>query len=89
MPFSLYILRSTSTGKFYVGHSEHPARRVTEHNYNRSAWTRNRGPWELVYTEKFATRWEASRRERTVKKMKSHAWIEELARASRSDREGR
>jgi len=89
MPFYMYILRSASTGRFYVGHSEDPARRVTEHNYNRSSSTRNRGPWELVYTEQFATRPEASRRERAVKKMKSHAWIEELARASRSDREGR
>ena len=89
MPFYMYVLRSAATRKFYVGHSEDPARRLTEHNHDRSPSTRNRGPWELVYTEEFATRAEASRRERAVKKMKSHAGIEALARASRSDREGR
>jgi predicted GIY-YIG superfamily endonuclease len=54
---------------------------LSEHNHNRNPSTRNRGPWELIYTEAFATRSEASRRERAVKKMKSHAWIEELARS--------
>ncbi len=89
MPFYVYILRSVSTGKFYIGQSEDPARRLAEHNHQRTPSTRNRGPWELVYTEEFATRAEASRRERALKKMKSHASTENLARASRSDREGR
>jgi len=83
MSFYLYILRSRSTGKFYVGHTENVVKRLSEHNQDRSPSTRRRGPWQLVYTEEFATRSEASRRERAVKKMKSHAWIEELARASR------
>ncbi|MGH9425184.1 MAG: GIY-YIG nuclease family protein [Terriglobia bacterium] len=83
MPFYLYILHSVSTGKFYVGHSEDVAKRLWEHNHDRSPSTRNRGPWEVIYTEEYATRSEASRRERAVKKMKSHAWIEGLARASR------
>ena len=83
MAFHLYILRSASTGKFYVGHTENLARRILEHNRNRTPSTRNRGPWELVYSEEFSTRSEASQREREIKGMKSHAWIEQLARASR------
>ncbi len=83
MAFYMYIIRSASTGKFYVGHTGDLARRMVEHNNNRTVSIRNRGPWEVVYSEKFSTRAEASRRERQVKGMKSHAWIEQLARASR------
>jgi putative endonuclease len=89
MPFYLYILRSASTGRFYIGHAGDVARRVSEHNRNRTPSTRNRGPWELVYSEEFATRSAATQRERALKRMKSHAWIEQVARASRCYREGR
>ena len=89
MPFYLYVLRSISTGRFYIGHTENLARRVSEHNSNRTPSTRNRGPWELVYSEEFATRSEATQRERALTRMKSHAWIEQVARASRCYREGR
>jgi len=83
MPFYAYILRSTATGKFYIGHTENLARRICEHNNNRTTSIKNRGPWELYYSEEFATRIEAMRRERQIKNMKSRAWIEKLATASR------
>ncbi len=83
MPFYTYILWSRKTGRFYVGHTEDLQRRLFEHNNNRTDSIKNRGPWELVYSEEFATRSEASRRERQMKRMKSHAWLERLARASR------
>ncbi|MFI5126986.1 MAG: GIY-YIG nuclease family protein [Candidatus Acidiferrales bacterium] len=83
MPFHAYILRSLSTGRFYIGHTENLAKRLREHYNNRTISIRNRGPWELFYSEEFATRTEAIRRERQIKNMKSHTWIEKLARASR------
>ena len=83
MPYQMYVLRSLASGKFYVGHTENLAKRLFEHNCNRVPSTRNRGPWDLVYTEEYATRSQASRRERQVKRMKSHTWIEQVARASR------
>jgi len=78
-----YILRCVTTGRFYVGHTENLAKRLTEHNNNRTVSIKNRGPWELVYSEAFSSRAEAMRREREIKRMKSHAWIERLVRASR------
>jgi putative endonuclease len=89
MSFHMYILQSLSTGRFYVGHTQDISIRLQEHNQGRVPSTRNRGPWRLFYTQEFLTRSEASQRERQVKQMKSRAWIEQLARASRSDREGR
>ncbi len=89
MSFQTYILRSQSTGRFYVGSTENLTQRIFEHNKNRTPSIKNRGPWDLFYSEAYATRSEAVRRERQIKSMKSRFFIEELARASRSDREGR
>ena len=89
MSYHLYVLQRSSTGRFYVGHTRDLANRLQEHRDGRVSSTRGRGPWELFYTEEFSSRSEASRRERQIKQLKSHAHIEELARASRSDREGR
>ncbi len=83
MSYHMYILQSVSTGRFYVGHTESLNKRIAEHNNNRTTSIKNRGPWVLVYTEEFATRGEASRREREIKRMKSHRWIEQVVRASR------
>jgi len=63
MPFYMYILRSGSTGKFYVGHTEHLMKRLSEHNRNRTPSICIRGAWELAYWEEFSTRAQASRRE--------------------------
>jgi len=63
MAFYVYILQSETTGRFYVGQTEHLAERVAYHNSNYSLALRNRGPWKLVYREEFHTRRDAVRRE--------------------------
>jgi putative endonuclease len=83
MPFYAYILRSRSSGAFYIGHTEDLTKRLFEHNNNRTPSIKNRGPWELFHSESFETRAEAAQRERQIKSMKSRRYIEELARASR------
>jgi len=76
MAFHTYILRSLSTGQFYVGHTAKLSRRIAEHNNNRTFSIKNRGPWELVYAEEHPTRAAASRREREIKRMKSRQlWL--------------
>ena len=89
MPFQTYILRSKSSGRFYVGSTQNLNKRILEHNNNRTPSIKNRGPWDLFYCETYTTRSEAVRRERQIKSMKSRAYIQSLAGASRSDREGR
>ncbi len=83
MPFYVYILRSQTTGHYYVGQTEHLDQRLAYHNANYSTALRNRGPWELVFTESFATRSEAVRRERYIKRQKDRSFIETLLKASR------
>ncbi|MCK4873610.1 MAG: GIY-YIG nuclease family protein [Phycisphaerales bacterium] len=71
MPFFVYVLRSDSTGRRYVGQTSDLQRRVAEHNdhdHNPSKFTsRNPGPWLLVYSEQRATRSEAMQREKWLK----------------------
>jgi putative endonuclease len=83
MPFYTYILRSQKSGRYYIGHTENLQKRLFEHNNDRTDAIKGRGPWGLVYSEQFATRSEASQRERQMKRMKSHAWLDRLVRASR------
>ena len=82
MSFYVYILRSQTTGRFYVGHTENLIKRIFEHNNNRTPSIKNRGPWVLFYSETYETR-SAAKRERQIKKMKSSKFIESLVRASR------
>ena len=81
--YFLYILRSTSTGRFYVGQTRNLEERLQYHNAGYSKALKNRGPWQLVYTEQYATRAEAMRRERRIKSWKDRELIERLMRASR------
>ena len=76
--FVVYILRSTTTGQFYVGHTEHLAQRLEEHNDGRSHFTKGRGPWEMVYKEEMGTKGEAMKRESAIKGRKSKRYIEGL-----------
>jgi putative endonuclease len=75
---SLYILRSQSTDKFYVGSAVDVHARLVHHQNGHTPSTRGRGPWELVYEEHFATLSEARARERQIKSWKSHRSIQEL-----------
>ncbi len=83
MAFHLYILQSQSTGRFYVGQTEHLKERVAYHNANYSLSLRNRGPWKLMYSEQYEPRSEAMRREQYIKRQKDRCFIEALVSASR------
>ena len=79
---ALYILRSESSGRFYVGSTDDMERRLSEHQRGQTPSTRGRGPWKLVYTEKFATLLEARRRELEIKRWKSARLVKALIRES-------
>ena len=78
----VYILRSDSTGRFYVGSTDHLERRISEHLRGKNLATRNRGPWRLAYREKFDTLLDARRRELEIKRWKSARLIHVLIESS-------
>jgi putative endonuclease len=79
---AVYVLQSERTERFYIGCAEQPEVRLLEHQRGQTTSTRGRGPWTLVYQERFGTLAEARQRERQLKNWKSHRSIQELIDAS-------
>ena len=75
---AVYILQSEKTSRFYIGCATEVLVRLTQHQRGQTISTRGRGPWVLVYQERFETLAEARRRERQLKSWKSHRSILEL-----------
>ncbi len=76
--FSVYILESTTTGRYYVGSTGDLGSRVLSHNAGLSHWSARGRPRKVVYKETWPTRAEAVRRERAIKARKSRKFIERL-----------
>jgi putative endonuclease len=79
--FLVYILRSSVTGRLYVGSTHDLQDRLRRHNDGRSKATRHGIPWVLLHTEAFATRAEAVRRERYCKMGHGRAELEAILAA--------
>ena len=73
-----YILKSISSERYYIGQTSDLVLRLKRHNENLVKSTKNRGPWEIVYSEEYEIRSEAMQRERYLKSLKSRKSIEEL-----------
>ncbi len=63
----VYILKSLSADKTYVGSTTDIVRRLAEHNHGKSTFTKTFLPWELVHKEEFADLAEARKREKYFK----------------------
>jgi putative endonuclease len=77
MAFFVYILRNSS-GRYYIGQTSDLSQRHQRHNEGKVFWTKNRGPWEIVYSQSFQTRTEAMAEEKRLKSLKSKTAIEKL-----------
>ncbi len=76
--YFVYILQSEATGRFYIGYSDSPDRRLQEHNSGKVKSTRPYRPWKKVYQETHSTETLAIRRERELKSKKSRTYLERL-----------
>jgi putative endonuclease len=65
--YFIYVLLNLDSGRYYTGHTADLTQRVGQHNQGLTKSTKNRGCWELIYKEEFATRAEAMRREKYLK----------------------
>ena len=75
MGFVLYILQSSKSGKLYIGQTQNLEDRLKRHNSGYSKSTKFETPWEIIYTEEFATRAEAMKREKYLKNLKNPKYI--------------
>ena len=78
MGYKVYILYSASLDRYYTGSCEDINVRIAQHNTGRNKSTQSGVPWEIKYTEEYATRSEALAREMEIKKKKSRKYIEWL-----------
>ena len=65
----VYVLGNPE-GKKYIGLSEDVGRRLADHNSGRSRWTRNFGPWKLLWRQGPMTLSNARRLESLLKRQK-------------------
>lgn len=75
MAYFVYVLRN-SEGRYYIGQTSNPERRLKRHNQGAVLWTKSRGPWEMVHREQFETRREAIAGERRLKRLKNRKSLE-------------
>lgn len=62
-----YVLRSLKNGRWYTGYTRDLRKRLKEHNNNQSTYTKNRGPFEIIYFEACANEDDAKARELYLK----------------------
>jgi putative endonuclease len=72
MLFTVYVIQSETTGRYYCGYSSDPERRLRQHNdphYQLSKTTKRfEGPWKLIWTNPCESRGTAMKLEKTIKK---------------------
>jgi putative endonuclease len=78
--FYVYFLYSEKFDKYYVGHTDDPARRLSEHNHNENpTFTNKYRPWKLVWQfQVSARRGDALKIEKFIKRQKRRKLIERI-----------
>ncbi len=77
--FKVYILYSKNIDRYYIGYtSDILTERLRRHNSNHKGFTGKIGDWEIIYTEDYTLKEDATKREREIKNWKSRKKIELL-----------
>jgi len=74
----VYILQSTKNLKYYIGSSVDVKDRLIYHNNGWVTATKNKGPWEIKFTQCYPSIKEAKQIEYKLKKLKSRKIIEQI-----------
>ena len=68
--YKVYILKSLTKNRYYVGHSKDLALRLINHNQGKVRSTKAYTPWVIIYTEDYDTKQLAYAREMQIKSYK-------------------
>jgi putative endonuclease len=74
----VYILRSQSSGRYYIGSSIDPQRRLIEHNNGETKSIRNKGPWKIVLQQDYPDIVTAKRVELKLKSLKRRDYLDKI-----------
>ncbi|KKP68123.1 MAG: hypothetical protein UR66_C0008G0031 [Candidatus Moranbacteria bacterium GW2011_GWE1_35_17] len=72
--FFIYILQNKKE-QIYIGQTNNLDNRLYRHNNNESKYTKNKGPWNIIYSKGFDTRAEVMKEEKFLKSGKGREWI--------------
>jgi len=75
--FSVYILFSETTNRFYTGQCIDLIKRMDQHNSGRNKSTKNGIPWRVVFVKQCITRTDAVRLERKIKDRGAFRYLNE------------
>lgn len=62
-----YLLQSLKSNKWYTGYTKDLRDRFKQHQENKSTYTKNRGPFKLIYYEACLNQYDAKAREKYLK----------------------
>ncbi len=80
MGFTVYILQSLSTQRFYVGQTHNLSKRLEEHNSELAGHTKKEQPWKIIWSHEVDTRPEALQLEKKIKKRGAGRFLEDMGR---------
>ncbi|EKE28605.1 MAG: Excinuclease ABC, C subunit [uncultured bacterium (gcode 4)] len=76
--WKLYIIENPEL-KLYIWVTGDLDKRIKSHNSDITKdWTKNKWPWELIYTEEYEIKCEALKREKTLKSLKAWQRIKKI-----------
>lgn len=73
--YIVYVLKSLSTSKHYIGYTSNLEKRIKDHNSGLSGYTSRYLPWKLLYTEEYGSRSDAIKREKYFKSYEGRKWL--------------
>ena len=76
--FYVYILKSETRYRLYIGKTTNLKKRLKEHNAGQNASTKPYRPWELIFYEAYVKRSDATRREKYLKTTQGHQAIHRM-----------
>ncbi|PKK82700.1 MAG: endonuclease [candidate division Zixibacteria bacterium HGW-Zixibacteria-1] len=75
--YIVYVIKSAS-GRRYTGHTSDLERRLIEHNSGMCRTTKGESTWKVAYTEEYATRSDAMKREKWLKSGRGRDFLESI-----------
>ena len=69
MIYRVYVIQNRER-KFYIGLSDDVERRIEQHNVGVSTWTRDKGPWTLIWQSARMNLSDARKLELSLKRQK-------------------
>ncbi len=85
MPVYYVYLLENKEGKIYIGSTRDLPQRLEKHNSNNyQNWTKNKGPWIIIYSEKYDDKRVALVREKYLKSLKAGQRIKKILNISHS-----